>query len=127
MCKKQSPLSYYLDMWKRGLDFKGLSSIRAYRSALLLHTLVILLLTAISWFYPEGKVAVNTLAAYGILSLVPFLALSVRRFHDAGKSGWWTILVFLGVGIIFCICWGIGTLSAIYSSYSVVYGPPPVE
>ena len=30
---------------------------------------------------------------YGLLVLIPGLALSVRRLHDIGRSGWWQALV----------------------------------
>lgn len=37
---------------------------------------------------------------FGIVSLVPFLAVTVRRLHDTGKSGWWIL-----VGLIPLIGW----------------------
>jgi uncharacterized membrane protein YhaH (DUF805 family) len=37
--------------------------------------------------------------AFGAYSLLPFLCVTVRRLHDTGRSGWWTLLYlvpFLG-------------------------------
>jgi len=130
MFRKKGLLSNYWNMWRRTFDFKGLCSVREYRSAFLMHLAIIILLTIVCVIFPAGGVTVCILSVYGILSLIPFLAMSVRRFHDAGKSGWWAILVLLGIGIVFCICWTAGVMSAYYeliSSFSAVYGPPPVE
>ena len=35
--------------------------------------------------------------AYGLLILLPNLAVNVRRLHDVGKSGWMILLAFLPV------------------------------
>ena len=45
--------------------------------------------------------ALGTLAAFtGIAALVlflPSLAVLVRRFHDAGHSGWWVLIAFVPI------------------------------
>lgn len=49
--------------------------------------------------------------AYGIFilaSLIPYLAVAVRRLHDRGHSGWWLLLSFIPFGglvllILFCL------------------------
>ncbi|MDR1613769.1 MAG: DUF805 domain-containing protein [Planctomycetota bacterium] len=41
---------------------------------------------------------------YGLAVLVPSIAISVRRLHDIGKSGWWIIIALVplvGVVILF--------------------------
>ena len=32
---------------------------------------------------------------YGLLVLIPGLALSVRRLHDIGRTGWWLLIGFV--------------------------------
>ena len=45
-------------------------------------------------------------AAFGLITLLPGLAVGARRLHDIGKSGWWQLLWFLPViGIIVLIVW----------------------
>lgn len=34
---------------------------------------------------------------YGLAAVIPGLAVSVRRLHDIGKSGWWMLLAFVPV------------------------------
>ena len=41
-----------------------------------------------------------------LVLLIPGFALSVRRLHDIGKSGWWLLLVFTVIGILLIIFWG---------------------
>lgn len=45
-----------------------------------------------------GLVIVNTaLLVYVLAQIVPSIAISVRRLHDTGHSGWWTCSVLLGL------------------------------
>lgn len=39
---------------------------------------------------------------YVLLSLIPYLAVTVRRLHDIGKSGWW---YFIGIIPIIGAIW----------------------
>ena len=36
---------------------------------------------------------------------LPFLALTARRLHDTGRSGWWQLIVFTGIGIFVLLYW----------------------
>ena len=39
-----------------------------------------------------------------LVTLIPFLAASVRRLHDIDKSGWWMLLIFIPlIGAIWLI------------------------
>ena len=41
-------------------------------------------------------------------TLVPSLAVGVRRLHDINRTGWWLLLVFVpGIGWIVLIVWAI--------------------
>ena len=42
---------------------------------------------------------------YFITTLIPSVAVSVRRLHDVNKSGWWTLIVITGIGLIPLIYW----------------------
>ena len=44
----------------------------------------------------------------GLLMLaifLPFLAVSARRLHDIGKSGWWYLISLTGIGFFLLIFW----------------------
>jgi len=40
---------------------------------------------------------------YSLAVLIPLIAVSVRRLHDIGKSGWWFLLMFIPFGIFVLI------------------------
>ncbi|WP_284880589.1 DUF805 domain-containing protein [Acinetobacter variabilis] len=72
------------------------------------------------WFFYLALVVCNIFAMvldsiletevifYGIVTLatiIPFLAVSTRRLHDIGKSGWWYLISLTIIGIILLIIW----------------------
>jgi uncharacterized membrane protein YhaH (DUF805 family) len=42
---------------------------------------------------------------YSVASLLPSLAVTIRRLHDVGKSGWWYCLAFTIVGAFVLLFW----------------------
>jgi uncharacterized membrane protein YhaH (DUF805 family) len=47
-------------------------------------------------------------AAATLLLLLPAMAVTSRRLHDVGRSGWWQVLVlpvFLGIGLLVLLYW----------------------
>ena len=40
-----------------------------------------------------------------IATILPGLAVSVRRLHDVNKNGWWFLIMFTGIGILLLIYW----------------------
>ena len=40
-----------------------------------------------------------------LVFLLPSLAVSARRLHDNGRSGWWQLLSLTGIGIFVLIYW----------------------
>lgn len=66
-----------------------------------------------------------------IITLIPFISLTVRRLHAVSKSGWWAgLLLFLGIGMIILMLMCSGLLSTFVSFVpkininGCVYGPP---
>ncbi len=79
---------YYLDAFRRAFDFRGRTSRKAYWYFVLYHIIITVILSLIS----------HDLAnLYGIIVFIPGLAATVRRLHDAGKSGWWVLVSLVPV------------------------------
>jgi uncharacterized membrane protein YhaH (DUF805 family) len=84
---------------KKYADFNG----RASRSEFWLFLLFVTLLTVAAHFVdgPDGRdvaVAMNmgiVELSVTLLFLLPSITVGVRRLHDTGRSGWWTMLVYL--------------------------------
>ena len=51
----------------------------------------------------------------------PLLAAGVRRLHDVGRSGWWFLIAFTGIGVFVLVFWMI----AEGERQENVYGPNP--
>ena len=86
--------TYFLDVvTKHYVDFSG----RATRKQFWLYTLIVCILYVILAGLSTMDNAVGTFfgVLYGVLGLalfLPGLAISVRRLHDIGRSGWWYLL-----------------------------------
>ena len=42
---------------------------------------------------------------FGLATFLPNLAISVRRLHDVGRSGWWLLLVLTIIGVLVLLFW----------------------
>ncbi|WP_407538303.1 DUF805 domain-containing protein [Deinococcus radiomollis] len=77
-------------------------------NALVLVALLILLLIGLA---TGDRASINALSIisialiviYSLATLVPSLAVSVRRLHDAGYTGWLELLEFVGLRIVIMI------------------------
>ena len=52
---------------------------------------------------PDGWITGLFLIALAI----PSLAVGIRRLHDRGHSGWWTLIIFTGIGLILIMYWSV--------------------
>ncbi|MBS7538294.1 DUF805 domain-containing protein [Ancylobacter lacus] len=55
--------------------------------------------------YGELHVFTPISTLIGLLLILPSLALSVRRFHDLGRAGWWLLLALTGIGTLVVTVW----------------------
>jgi uncharacterized membrane protein YhaH (DUF805 family) len=62
------------------------------------------------------------LIIYSLAVIVPNIAVTVRRLHDAGFSGWFYLFSVVGLGIVVIILCALET-----SPKAVQYGPPAPE
>jgi uncharacterized membrane protein YhaH (DUF805 family) len=40
-----------------------------------------------------------------VVFLLPSIAIGIRRLHDIDRTGWWTLIVFTGIGFFVLIYW----------------------
>lgn len=125
-------MKYYIEMWKRAFDYKGMSDKKSFWVPFAINAVVgavLALLLILSWLgvWFVGFLAL-LLAIYLCICAVPFAALTVRRLHDVGKSGWWYFLVFgAGVGAValaVILAGNSGAFSPEANLPTCVYGPP---
>lgn len=91
----------------RYFDFQGRSSRSEYwwfvLFNLLLNVATAIFDLVVLGVSSDGFLPANTAAT--IITFIPGVAVSVRRLHDIGRSGWWIFLAFTVVGIIPLIYW----------------------
>ena len=99
-------MSWFILAWQRATDFSGRSRRKEYWYFSLLNGIVFLfmLLFAIPFSAQEkpSLSAIGCMFAYSLIVMVPGLAVTIRRLHDIGKSGWWYFIAFVPIigGII---------------------------
>ena len=100
------PVEWYFMVWKRYAQFSGRARRKEYWFFTLFNMLISLgmmvpfgiLLFALAYY--KGLVALAFLLVipfqlYCLASFLPSLAVTVRRLHDTGRSGWWYFIAFV--------------------------------
>jgi uncharacterized membrane protein YhaH (DUF805 family) len=92
-------MAWYLLAWQRATDFSGRSRRKEYWYFQLFNAIVMIFLGLFAVaFSDQGKPAMipfGLLFTYGLVLFVPSLAVTVRRLHDIGRSGWWYLIAFV--------------------------------
>ncbi len=94
-------MNIYLKVLRQYADFKGRARRKEYWTFILIHVLISFVLGLIDGvisYLLEFPVPILS-SLYLLGTLVPSLAVLVRRLHDSGKSGWWFFINFIpGIG-----------------------------
>jgi uncharacterized membrane protein YhaH (DUF805 family) len=81
---------------------------RATRAEYWWFTLFVTIAVLVAAFFDgaifAGQDAPITVVVY-LAVLLPVLAVSVRRLHDVGRSGWWLLIYFTGIGVFLLLYW----------------------
>jgi uncharacterized membrane protein YhaH (DUF805 family) len=92
-------MNWYLAVWKKYAVFAGRARRKEYWHFWLFNiliTLVLGIITTVMGFVSQGTslglIGSGLLCVYGLAVLIPGIAVSVRRLHDTGKSGWWLLI-----------------------------------
>ena len=83
------------DGLRRFVDFKGRSNKLQFNSFLLFYILIDLFINLAN---PRGLTINNIIMA---ALTVPLIAVEIRRSHDVGKSGWWILVPFYSIYLMF--------------------------
>lgn len=114
-------MKYFVDMYKRYVDFSGRSTRTEFWCAYGIYIAIYLVLYIIamvaggvsiaggsmdmSGASAVGMLFMGLLGIFALASLVPMLALQVRRLRDAGFAWWYLLICYVGS----CLC-GIGSI-----------------
>ena len=112
---------YYKLAFKKYAEFTGRSRRRAFWYFTLFNMLVSYAIAGLAYFLLN---AAFLSYIYTLIAFIPGLAVTVRRLHDIGKSGWWIL-----IGIIPIIGWIIMIVWAATDSQpgTNAWGPDPKQ
>jgi uncharacterized membrane protein YhaH (DUF805 family) len=105
---RHRPLKYYFDGFRKYAVFSGRATRSEYWYFVIVNYLVFLVLTTIAgtpnifWRVGESAgfaAAHGAATAYWLFGFIPQYAVSVRRLHDTGSSGWWILIALLCLAI----------------------------
>ncbi len=87
-------MNYYLEAWRKFATFRG----RARRSEYWMFTLFNVIVSTVLFMVDMALGTMFLLGAlYGLAAIIPGLAVTVRRLHDTGKSGWWILITLIPI------------------------------
>lgn len=98
---KDVVMNWYLAALKKYVDFNGRARRKEYWYFTLFNVIFILICSAIDnhfgWMYSHTSdlYAYNLgflTIAYYLATILPALAVSVRRLHDTDRTGWWILI-----------------------------------
>lgn len=115
-------MNWFMTALKKYATFSGRSRRSEYWQFFLVYVVILVAASAVDTMLiaDDGMGALTGLVAFGLL--LPSLAVTVRRFHDIGKSGWWFFINLVPV---------VGPLLLLYfmaqdgQAQENAYGPNP--
>ena len=91
-------MQWYITALKRYADFSGRSRRKEFWLFILFHFLVSLILNVIGIAIDmqlQIGLAMALPGLYGLATIIPALAVTVRRLHDINRTGWWILIGFV--------------------------------
>jgi uncharacterized membrane protein YhaH (DUF805 family) len=112
-------MNWYVDVLKKYATFDGRARRKEYWMFFLFNLIISLALAFIEGIF-GGPGVLGVL--YSLAVLVPSIAVTVRRLHDTGRSGWWILISLVPV-----IGWIVLLVFMLTDSHpgSNQYGPNP--
>jgi len=106
-------MSWYLMALKRYAEFNGRSRRKEYWMFTLFNIVFVCIpyiagMALMANQNSVGMVLMGLVLIYDLAVLIPCLAVSVRRLHDIGKSGWWILIALVpfvgGIVLLVFMC-----------------------
>lgn len=102
-------MNWFLKCLKQYADFSGCACQKEFWMYVLFYMIIAIVLHVIDsmlgWVTPEFDMGVLG-GLYSLCMFIPGLAVSVRRLHDIGKSGWNFLFILIPlVGAVVLLIW----------------------
>ena len=120
-------MNWYLQALKKYATFSGRARRKEYWMYILFYVLILLALTIVDGLIgtriADAGLGILT-AIYALAVLIPTLAVTVRRLHDTGRSGWWILIQLIPLVGVFILLYFLVSDS---NPGQNAYGPSPKE
>ncbi len=114
-------MNWYLKALKQYADFHGRARRTEFWMFTLVNIIISLLLSSLDYFFGTYYLFSGI---YGLAMLIPGLAVTVRRLHDTGKSGW---MILVGLIPVLGALWLFILMIMDSQPGENKYGPNPKE
>lgn len=97
-------MNWYLKVLKQYVDFNGRARRKEYWMFVLIHIIIIGVLSFVTFLGSDilssrgsdfDYMIFILIGIYILATILPTIAVTVRRLHDINKSGWWYLINFL--------------------------------
>lgn len=98
----------FQQFFRRYFDFSGRSNRGEFWFWVLDNILISIAIAIVdAAFFGTGPGSAEVLGTlWALATLIPGIAISVRRLHDIGKSGWWLLLILIPlIGFVILLVW----------------------
>ncbi|MDR2006924.1 MAG: DUF805 domain-containing protein [Acidaminococcales bacterium] len=113
MSAERNIFDNFVYVFKNFADFSG----RASRAEYWYFTLASIIMQLVL-----GIISAELYFIYCVIAIIPGIAVSVRRLHDVGKSGWWLLICLTIIGAFYIIY-----LDCLPGEKTNRYGPNPYD
>ncbi|MCS5423024.1 MULTISPECIES: DUF805 domain-containing protein [Psychrilyobacter] len=86
-------MNYYLKVLRQWKDFDGRSDRREYWMFVLVNFAISMALLTIDQLISPGNEVLSGI--YSLFIFIPGIAVTIRRLHDIGKSGWMQLVILI--------------------------------
>ncbi|EAQ41484.1 DUF805 domain-containing protein [Polaribacter sp. MED152] len=91
-------MNWYLKVLRQYADFKGRARRKEFWMFYLFNTIITLFFRILDHLlgtnYGDYDDQGILESIYGLIVIIPFIAVTARRMHDVGKSGWFMLIPF---------------------------------
>ena len=88
-------MNYYIECIKKYAVFEGRARRKEYWMFVLFNVLAQVAIGFVCGLVGLVEEAGAIGSLYGLVLLLPGIAVTVRRLHDTGRSGWWWLIIFI--------------------------------
>ena len=90
-------MNEFVSVWKNSFNFAGRARRKEYWMYMLFSLIALVLLSVLGslLFGDNPSLASGPAMLYLLASMVPSIAVSIRRLHDTSRAGWWFLINFL--------------------------------